>query len=157
MRHLTTSVWAILLASTAASAQTVTSTNDINTPVNHPYQVSALGSCSATVCVVKFPATAAPRTQVQHVSCLMAVKSSAAAPAAVGLIIANTNLANYLPLFSFGPSITMEGAKNFGVNSETQLFAVKGQQPQILLSAASGAVESIQCTISGYHTNAGQT
>jgi hypothetical protein len=147
-----------LLAASGAAAQTVTPTSDINTPVNHPFQQQLSIVCPGNIiCQITFPATAAPRTQIQHVSCFTGIKTGSPAPGSAVLSDQTHAGTNYVPVFTYGPNPLSAGTTDYGINADTELFFTKGDVPAVIISASAGTINAFQCTLSGYHTIAGQT
>ncbi len=137
-----------LLAAAGASAQTAPSTD-----FSHPYQQTGLVECGKGPCGLQLPKITAPQAVIQHVSCITTVKTGKPAPSAIVFSVPGDTKAgaNVLPVFSLGSQFSGD-SDGYAVNTDTQLFFSKGQQPTFQVVAAVGTLIAIDCTATGFHT-----
>jgi len=152
MKTLLTTTALILSMTAAANAFAATSpalpVNNVNDPVNHPFQQTVLTSCNAQTfsCVATFTMQAS-MTLIQHVSCVWNVPVDTAVGSVTSAELWNASSGdnNWLPVSSWSSS-------NFGfLNTDTYLFALGGSTVDANVQLASPGANGINCTISGYH------
>jgi len=145
-----TTAFVCILGIEGVSAAPVLATlnvNNVNDPINHPYQESTYSNCGQDNCVLTFGTTAASETLVQHVSCSFEVQTGTVIYVAL-VFDQTTGNQNYLPVSSYGSA---SGSTNYVINENTQLFFAAGGQPDVNV-ATNGPISLLSCTISGYHS-----
>ena len=146
MRRLfSVTAFALLLTSTV-NATSPTPVVNVNDPTLHPYQVTALTSCTvAGNCALVFPAITTTRTLILRASCFVSLPTSTTIASAN---VPNNLTINLLPIFMYS---SFNGVARVGINSDTYLFYTKGQQPRVDVFADTAPVGSLRCTLTGYH------
>jgi hypothetical protein len=140
-------VFAILWASTA-NAQTPTRVQNIQDPIDHPYQQRVYAPCTqAGDCAAIFPATTAKRTLVLHASCIFSIVNGGSVIEAV-LSEPSSAVQNAFQSFKSGTEST---STVYGINAETYMFFEKGQQPRLDVFSSDQPVNGLACTLSGYY------
>jgi hypothetical protein len=139
---------ALICMGSFSARATVTQVNNIDDPVNHPYSQNAQTSCtSAGDCSIVFSATAAPETLIAHVSCVYFLLTGGIT---IYALVGNpsTSDVDYLPINAYANG--GNGAWH-SMNENTYLFFQSGQVPRIDVDSSGEPVQSMACTISGYH------
>ena len=142
---------AVIIALLCASAQSVAEeqVENILDPAIHPYQEFGANNCTLSGdCNITFAKVTFVKTVIRHVSCTFDQVSTATVGSAV-LSMESENGSNALPVFTYS---TASGTTNYGINTDTYLILPDGEQPRIDVFGDSGAIQSLVCTISGYHS-----
>jgi hypothetical protein len=137
--------FACILGIQGASA-TTQNVNNVNDPVNHPYQENNVSTCGTSDCIVTFGTITASEAVVQHVSCGFYTATNTAVTLA-SVYDGKSGDANYLPVSSYGSN---NGYFTSAINENTQLFLTTGATRTVEVTAT-GTLNNLVCTISGYH------
>lgn len=139
-----------ILSASIASLAGATESENVTDPITHPYQQSAYTSCASFAggdCAIVFPAITTGRTLLLRASCTFSLAPGGKVEW-TSVSQQGGSVSNALQIITYA---TVDGVTTYGINAETYLFYDTGQQPRIDVYTSGGAVQTLNCTLTGYY------
>lgn len=137
-------VYVLGIQGASAVSQPPLPVNNVNDPVNKPYEASVNVGCASASCEASFSAVTAPNLLIQHVSCNLYVSP---APSYINVEVSGSGLqgANWVKASPISNDLTL-----YVINDSIELFLSSNVAPVIDIGTDT-SISNGHCTISGYH------